>query len=724
MKRYLLLFPIFLSLVTTAEAQSRMVASVLDSATGKPIAGANVLVEGTTIGGTTGIDGTVVVPGIPDGWHTVVFSSVGYLKRSSRLRFPLSVDTVVATLIESNVTMEGVTVTSARTSYHLYDAPVRIEVKGEDDIRETMIDHPSSISELFLESTGIQVLRTSAVSNYVSVKMQGLDGSYTQILKDGFPLYGGLSSGLSVTQIPPLDLKRVEIIKGPSSSLYGGGAIAGLINLISKTPDPKGETTILLNGESDRGIDAGLFYSRQYDDRLGVTLTLNGNSHSAYDADGSGFSDVPKKTSYVINPKIFYSPSDNTRIMLGLSTGFEDLEGGDMTALGSGASSEHPYLEKNKSDRTYTQLELNSTLGGISVTLKNSLGYFSLNNSLESLGFSGTQWTSYTELTLQSHTVEHTLTGGLNATSDRFTENHPTYGPDRSYSRWTVGMFGQDDWRIAPPFTVETGLRIDKPKGYGLQVLSRIGAVYRLSEEVGLRASAGMGYKIPTIFSDQSDPYAVYQILPTSGNMVPEKSVGGEVDVTYNAILFEELSLSIDQAFFYTRVNHPFALLPVSARLFLSMINADGYLSSRGTETDVKLTYADLQAYIGYTYTDAENSSAGYQGELYLTPRNRFVTDIAYDLEGFGEAGIELRYTGPQLLHGGSRSPGYWIMDLLLEKSYHDFTFFVAAENFFNYKQANYAPVFSGSVDNPEFADVWAPLEGRVVNAGIRIDLK
>ena len=457
-----------------------------------------------------------------------------------------------------------------------------------------------------------------------------------------------------------------------------------------------------------------------------MTFTLNGNSHSAYDGDGSGFSDVPKKTSYTINPKIFYSPSDDTKIMFGLSTGYENLEGGDMTAISSGPSPQHPYLEKSKSERTYTQLQLNTFLGGTSLTLKNSIGYFSLNNSLESLGFSGTQWTSYTELTLQSRAGKHTITGGLSLTSDRFAENPSSSGLDRSYARWTAGVFGQDDWRVTDPLTVETGLRIDKPSGYGLEFLPRIGAIYRLSNEVGLRASAGMGYKVPTIFSDQSNPYAIYQILPTSAGIVPEKSVGGEFDITYNAIVLGELSLNVDQAFFYTRVNNPFILLPqiVSARAFFSLKNADGSLFSRGAETDVKLSYGDLQAYVGYTYTDAEDNFPGSQGELFLTPRNRFITDVAYAIENFGEAGIELRYTGPQLLHDGARSPAYWIMDLLLEKSYHGFTFFIAAENFFNYKQSDYSPIFSGPVDNPQFGDIWAPLEGRVVNAGLRIDLK
>ncbi len=149
---------------------------------------------------------------------------------------------------------------------------------------------------------------------------------------------------------------------------------------------------------------------------------------------------------------------------------------------------------------------------------------------------------------------------------------------------------------------------MDKPRGYPFQILPRIGAIYRVSEEIGLRASAGMGYKAATIFSDQSDPCAIYQILPSGGDIVPEKSVGGEFDITYNAVLFDELSLDIDRALFFARVKNPFILQTqtISPQQFFSMSNAGGYLSSWGAETDIKLTYADMQVNIGYTYTDCE----------------------------------------------------------------------------------------------------------------------
>lgn len=707
-------------------AQNKVVVSVADSISGQPVIGANVLILGTKLGSTTELNGEAELTGIPNGVQTIVISSVDYETREVQLIFPLQTNSGIlqVKLVQTNVELQGVTVTTTRTSYHLNDSPVRVEVKGEEDIGETMIDHPANISEIFLESTGIQVLQTSAVSNYVSIKLQGLDGGYTQILKDGFPLFGGLSSDLSITQIPPLDLSRVEIIKGPSSSLYGGGAIAGLLNLVSKKPTEAGEFALLLNGNTARGMDAGAFYAKQNDD-LGVTILFNGNLNAEYDGDHMGFSDIPESQYFTLNPKIFYDVSDRTKLMFGLFTTYDNLVGGDMTAIQDGASAFHPYIERSKSNRTYSQLQLNSTLdNGSTVTLKNSDGYFHLNSSVESERFNGNQWTSYSELTFQTKSQENTITGGLNLITDGFSEDSSFSGMNRGYDNWTAGLFGQDDWQVVSRLTLETGLRIDKPNNFGVQLLPRIAGIYKISDELGLRASFGLGYKVPSIFSDQSDPDALYSIVPIGKDVKVENSVGGEFDVNYTGMVLNDMSLDIDQAFFYTRVNSPLILTPlISPANRYSLENADGYVFSKGAETDIKLNFADIEAFIGYTYVDAQREFSSTTGELYLTPPSKFVADVIYDVEGFGEAGIEIRYTGAQLLHDGTRSPSFWVSDLLFEKKLLHFTFFAAVENWLNYKQINYTPVFTGSVTDPKFNDVWAPIEGRVVNAGFRIQV-
>src|SRR5690606_28439203 len=130
---------------------------------------------------------------------------------------------------------------------------------------------PGDIRMLLNESTGIQTQQTSATSYNSSIRIQGLDGKYTQLLRDGMPLYAGFSGGLSLMQIAPLDLKQVEVIKGGASTLYGGGAIAGLVNLISKTPQDDPELSFMLNGTSAMGLDASGFYSEKFG-KIGPTI--------------------------------------------------------------------------------------------------------------------------------------------------------------------------------------------------------------------------------------------------------------------------------------------------------------------------------------------------------------------------------------------------------------------------------------------------------------------
>lgn len=132
---------------------------------------------------------------------------------------------------------------------------------------------PGDIRMLLNESTGIITQQTSATSGNASIRIQGLDGRYTQILKDGFPVFAGAASGLGLLQTPPLDLKQVEIIKGSTSTLYGGGAIAGLINLISKTPEEKRDLGLHLNGTSGKGLDVSAFYGQRFK-KVGTTILL------------------------------------------------------------------------------------------------------------------------------------------------------------------------------------------------------------------------------------------------------------------------------------------------------------------------------------------------------------------------------------------------------------------------------------------------------------------
>lgn len=188
---------------------------------------------------------------------------------------------------------------------------------------------PGDIRMLLNESTGIITQQTSATSANASIRIQGLDGRYTQILKDGFPVFAGAASGLGLLQTPPLDLKQVEIIKGSTSTLYGGGAIAGLVNLISKTPEEKRDLSVHLNGTTGKELDISTFYGQRFG-KVGTTIFAAYNRNWAYDPSDTGFTAIPEFYRLVFNPRLFLYPTANTEISVGVNMMFEDRMGGDI----------------------------------------------------------------------------------------------------------------------------------------------------------------------------------------------------------------------------------------------------------------------------------------------------------------------------------------------------------------------------------------------------------
>lgn len=235
-----------------------------DSETQEPLMFALISVQSKNISAKTDTSGFVVLYNVPNGEQTILFSTMGYKAKSISYQFPLA-DTLTKTvLMESEMhNMDEVVVSATRSSRTISDIPTRVETIAAEELDEKITMQPANAKMILTESTGIQTQQTSATSANASIRIQGLDGKYTQLLKDGFPLYSGFSGGLSLVQIPPLDLKRVELIKGASSTLYGGGAIAGLINFITKEPTTKRELSLLLNTNNTKAGDISGFYSER-----------------------------------------------------------------------------------------------------------------------------------------------------------------------------------------------------------------------------------------------------------------------------------------------------------------------------------------------------------------------------------------------------------------------------------------------------------------------------
>lgn len=306
---------------------------VKDADTAEPLPGVNIIIEGTKTGAATNEAGYAEVKNIPDGNYTIKFSFIGYEDQEITLFFPLEKEDVLEVLLEPEAEeLEEISVTSTRGSRLIEDEPTRAEVIAGEEIDEKISMDPSNISMMLSESTGIQVQQTSASSVNNSFRIQGLEGRYTQLLKDGFPLFTGFSGSLSISQILPLDLSQIEIIKGSSSTLYGGGAIAGLINLISKVPREERDLSFLLNATSALGVDVSGFYSQRFED-YGLTVLASRSSQRAYDNNNDKFSDLPQIEKYTLNPKLYFYLGENTTFEFGGTVMLEDRLGGSLPVI-------------------------------------------------------------------------------------------------------------------------------------------------------------------------------------------------------------------------------------------------------------------------------------------------------------------------------------------------------------------------------------------------------
>lgn len=714
-----------LLLAASADAQHTYRALVQDAHHHEPLAGVNVAVEGTTLGAATGADGQVTITGIPPGRQTLVFSFVGFEPLRRTYDFPLADPEAVhvVALEEAHGELEEVAVTATRTSRTIADLPTRVETIAGEEIDEKISMEPSNISMLLNESPGITVQQTSAVSGNAAIRIQGLDGRYTQILKDGFPLYGGFSGGLAILQVPPLDLQQVEVIKGPSSTLYGGDAIAGLVNLVSKTPTDEPALSLLANATTAGGVDLGGFYTAR-GERLGLTFLASGHLQQAYDPDDDAFSNLPETRRLTLHPKLFYYPAARTTVSLGLAGTFEDRQGGDLDVLADGPADGRTFLEQNTSTRLTSQARLDHVLEGRGlVTLKNSVSLFDRAIEVPGYRFDGRQIATYSEASLLLARAAHDLVLGLDLRTDAFREETRGAAQARDYTYASAGAFAQDTWDVTERLVVEAGLRADYHDTFGLFVLPRASLLYRLTDDLSARVGGGLGYKAPTVFLEPSEERAFRGVVPLGDDVKAETSQGGSVDVNYRTMLFGRVAVSLNQAFYFTNLQHPLVPDAGEGAEQLRYHSADGAVRTRTLETNAKLSAGDVKLFLGYVYLDARADYDATDAPLPLTPEHKTYTVLVYEQHGKGRIGLEAYYTGPQRLTDGSRSEGYWITGVMAERRFGPARLFLNFENVLDTKQSNYAPVVLGPRSDPRFAEIWAPMDGFIINGGIKYTL-
>ena len=717
MKKSILI--VFISVfILQAKAQHSLSIIIKNKETQQPLAGAAIIENSKGLNSND--SGLVMFNNLTQGLHNFSVSHVGFIEKTFSVTLP---DTSLHEILlapEEKAMDEVTIVSSTRTNQRIENSPLKVEVLGSEEMNEENTIKPGNIASILGDVSGIQIQQSSAVSGNANVRIQGLDGRYTQIVRDGIPLFDGFSGGFGILTIPPLDLKQVELIKGSASTLYGAGAIGGLINLISKKPTYKQEGIITINQSTLQESNFNTYIAKR-SKHFGYNFFGGVTHQAAVDVNKDGFSDVAKTDAVILHPKLFFYPGSKTTIAVGYTGTFDKRKGGDMQVIKSTADNLHQFYEENKTSRNTGDLLIEQNLGGgKKLELKASISSFGRDINTNTHIFKGSQLNYFTEVSYFIPKEKYSFVMGVNATGDRFKKQGGDPIALNDFDNNTVGAFVQYTGKLQENTILEIGLRGDHHFKYGNFVLPRVALFHRFDEHWATRFGIGFGYKTPNALSAQNVEYNIEDIQPLPENIKTEKSVGYNAEVNYKKDYGNHKSLFINHAFFLTRISNPI-IASVQADNKVTFNNAANNITSKGFDTYLQFKLDEWELYGGYTFTIAKRNYLQQNKFMPLTPKNRFAFVVVHEIEGKWRFGLEGSYTGPQSRDGDTKTPGYMFIAALIDRKFGDAVNVVLnCENLLDYRQSNHEVLYTGSMLNPSFKPLWAPIDGRVVNLAVR----
>ncbi len=725
MKRISILFLLILFSTAAAVAQA-IKGTVRSAADGKPLEAASVVITATKKGVATDTAGNFVLTSTAPlkGKITLRFSHTGYEEKDTAITTTTGADMDLSIALRQikEVLQDVVIVSSSRTNSRIEDLPTKVEVLGAEEVHEENGIKPGNIASLLGDVAGIQIQQTNAATGNADMRIQGLQGRYTQILRDGMPLFGGYSGSFSILQIPPMDLQQIELVKGASSTLYGGGAIAGMVNLVSKKPKlGSPERSFTLNRSTLKENNLNLFFSGR-NKQAGYTLFAGGTLQDPVDVNNDGFSDVPSVKSVFVHPRVFLYGGERSTVVLGYTLNYEDRNGGDMKVLNKTATAQNQFFIQNKSLRNTADITWErKTAGNGQFTAKASTSFFNRDVNTNVFGMKANQLTWYSEVAYAQRKAQHNYLIGINFNGEDFKKQLPDSSLIPNGASNTVGFFTQDDWKLTDQFTLQAGLRVDAHSTYGVFVLPRVSLMYKVNHAVTMRLGGGLGYKTPTLFNAEIDERDYRYLSGYTNGIEPECAAGANFDINYKRKLGDWL-LTLNQTFFYNQISKPLVLQTAGATpsaLYYS--NAIAPLQTTGFETYVQATHDELELYAGYVYTNAKRKYDAGNPNLPLIARHKFATVMAYDFSEHFRAGVEAAYTGSQYLDNGTTTAPYVFTAAMLRYNIGKAAFVLNCENLFDYRQNKNNRTVFPPYTNPTFPEIWAPLDGRVVNLSMYV---
>lgn len=680
-----------------------------------PVRGAEVRASGQAL--RTGAAGTVTATLAP-GKMDIEVTKEGFFPARTSVVLEGGRETAVRVeLRAAEEESEEITVYATRTDARIQDAPLRVEVLGQEEIEEKMLMTPGDIVMMLNEMGGMRVQTTSPGLGAASVRVQGMRGRYTRFLSDGLPLFGQQGAGLGLLQIPPMDLGQVEVIKGASSSLYGAGAMAGVVNLISRRPKAEPARELLVNRTTLGGTDLAGFLAGRLQKSWSGSLLGGGHWQDRRDRDGDRWADLAGYGRAIARPRLFWDGGEGRSLLVTGGYTFEQRDGGTLDGAvlpQTGA----PYRESLRTGRADLGFNAQTLVGGKYVlTARASSSWQRHGHQFGEVREDDRHDLLFGEVSLRGAAGRHTWVAGAAAERDAYRSRQ---APRLNYTFVTPGVFLQDDFRIAPWLSVSASARADFQSEYGTFFSPRVSALVREGGWTS-RISYAQGFFAPTPLTEETETAGLTR-LAIPRPLSPERSRSFSADLTRSAG-----PVSLTGTFFASRISRPVHVIRGGGEY--RMLNLPEATTNRGVEFLGTFRKRQFALTTSYTYIRSAELEVlgGGRSDVPLTPRHSAGVVGVWEQEGKGRLGVEYYYTGTQRLEYDPlrrSSRPYSIVGVMGERRLAKHVrAFLNLENLTDARQTRWGSLLrpSRAPDGRWTVDAWAPLDGRVINGGLRL---
>lgn len=658
MKHFNLLIIFYFILTTQVYAQSGTITGQVRSGSA-PLEFVNIGLKKTSLGTSTDASGRFTIKDVPYGTYELVTSFIGFEPQSRRVT--LSADkpqlSININLLETAAQISEVVVSGTMKEMTKLESPVPVEVYTSEFFKA---NPTPSVFESMQNVNGVRPQLNCNVCNTGDIHINGLEGPYTMVMIDGMPIVSGLSTVYGLTGIPQSLVERVEIVKGPASTLYGSEAVGGLINIITKKPQNAPITAVDAFGTSwgEVNTDIGM--------RYGVGATTQGllgvnyfNYQNPIDNNNDNFTDVTLQNRISVFNKLSFGRKSNKPFSVAGRYVYEDRWGGEMNWDSENRGGEEIYGESIYTSRweafgTY-QLPLEEV-----VTLQFSANGHDHNSVYGTTLYTANQYIGFSQLTWnRPFGNKHDVLMGLAYRYTYYDDNTPaTAEADGTGNEPSVihlpGLFVQDEIKFNEQHKLLLGARYDYNSVHGNIFTPRLNYKWTsIDKNSVVRLSVGNGYRVANVFTEDHAALTGAREVEFDGELDPETSWNANINVVQQIYTGENAFIGLDASIFYTHFSNRIVPDYETDPNKIIYSNLDGNAVSKGVSVNLDMAWTSgLKVLAGVTAMDVSLDENGERKRQLLTEQFTGVWSVGYTFRGIG---LTVDYNGN--LYGPMRLP-------------------------------------------------------------------